>query len=372
MEVRSLFSLFDTLTLTDDWHRCPRIHSCYGGAAVFEKLLPRAHAHNLRIVSIYRRGYPPSSGFCDDELAGIGFQKKHAEPFLRAQGAEIATFLVNFAVAQDIPLADPDPNNPNVGGIVLIGWSLGGIHVLALLAYLDELPEDTQLTLTQYLHTVLSHGETAVQTLKLHPDYLSPSHPWLSDSTALALGIPNVPGYNSDLWSETDDRKLFDSFFDWVTGHFTHKSVTSENADDLESNHPSDIPHSLDNLSYAQRAEYTCLDAFSGTGCDRKLMFCDIIVFAALTKRALFDKARAEKSPNIRVRYMSSGASSGALIWLLWMLRKYAEGPPEELYGSDAEKARDIRFIIQTEGNHFIFWEDPEEAIRQYDVAINL
>jgi len=166
-EVRSLFSLFDTLTsLTDDWHRCPQIHSCYGGAAVFEKLLPLAHAHNLRIVSVYRRGYAPSSGFRDDELAGIGLKKRieDAEPFLRAQGAEIATFLVNFATAQGIPLSDPEPNNLDAGGIVLIGWSLGGIHALAVLAYLDELPEDTQLTLRKSLHTILFHGETVVQT----------------------------------------------------------------------------------------------------------------------------------------------------------------------------------------------------------------
>ena len=194
----------------------------------------------------------------------------------------------------------------------------------------------------------------------------------LSDSTALALGIPNSPGYNAGLWSETDDRKLFDTFFDWVTAHYTHKSVSSENPDDLEFSHPSDIPHSMDDLPYSQRAEYTCLDAFSYNGCDRKLRSCDTTVFAALTKRALFDKACAEKLPNVRVRYMGSGTSPGVVIWLLWTLRKYAENPPEELYGSDAERARDIKFIIQTEGNHFIFWEDPEEAIRQYSATINL
>ena len=67
-------------------------------------------------------------------------------------------FLAQFATAERIPLADP--NNPAAGGIVLIGWSLGGIHVMALLAYFDELPEDTQETLRKYLHTILSHGET--------------------------------------------------------------------------------------------------------------------------------------------------------------------------------------------------------------------
>ncbi|KAF8553576.1 hypothetical protein OG21DRAFT_1485318 [Imleria badia] len=300
---------------------------------IFEKLLPLAHAHNLRIVSIYRRGYLPSSGFQDAELAGIGIGKRieEAEPFFRAQGAEIATFLAHFATQERIPPLDP--NSPTSGGIVLIGWSLA---------------EDTQSTLRKYLHTILSH-----------------------DASPVTLGIPSPPRHNIDLCSEIDDRKRFDVFFDWVTAHYIHKSVNSENIDDLEFNNPSqEVPRSLHELSYAQRAEYTNLEAFAG--CDGTFLFCDITAFAALAKRALFDKARAEKFSHVRVRYMSSGTSPGVLVWAMWMFRKCVEDPPEALYGSGAEKARDIKFVTQTEGNHFIFWEDPEKAIEQYSVAINL
>ena len=131
------------------------------GAAVFEKLFPLAHKHNLRIVSVYRRGYSPSSGFDEDELKGIGYGKKfdEAKSFLRGLGIEVATFLVKFATEQDIPLTDWDTRT---GGVALIGWSLASIHILALLAFADELPEDSRSTLQKYLHTVLSHGETAV------------------------------------------------------------------------------------------------------------------------------------------------------------------------------------------------------------------
>ncbi|KAF8549463.1 hypothetical protein OG21DRAFT_1515186 [Imleria badia] len=324
------------------------LHGLGFNGATFEKLLPLAHAHNLRIVSVNRRGYLPSSGFQDAELAGIGMGKKieEAEPFFRAQGTEIATFLAQFATAEGIPPSDP--NSPTSGGIVLIGWSLAGIHVLAVLAYLDTLPEDTQSTLRKYLHTILPH-----------------------DATAVWQGIPNPPRHKVDIWFEPDDRKRFDAFFEGITAHYIHKSVTSENIDDLEFNNPSqEIPRSLHELSYAQRAEYTSLEAFSG--CDGKLLFCDTTAFAALTKCALFDKARAEKFPHVRVRYMSGGTSPGALVWPIWVFRKYVEDPPEALYGSDAEKARDIKLITHTEGNHFIFWEDPEKAIDQYSVTINL
>jgi len=206
------------------------LHGLGFNGAVLEKLLPLAHAHNLRIVSVYRRGYSPSSEFREDELAGIGSQKKieEVEPFFRAQGAEIAAFLVKFATEQRIPVVDSDPDSPTTGGIALIGWSLGGIHVLTLLAYLDELPEDTQSTLRKYLHTILSH-----------------------DANAPSLGIPYTPVHNMDLWNETDERKRFDGFFDWVTAHYIHKSVSSENNDDLEFENPSqDIPRSLHEISF--------------------------------------------------------------------------------------------------------------------------
>ncbi|KAG8217138.1 hypothetical protein J3R82DRAFT_5196 [Butyriboletus roseoflavus] len=328
------------------------VHGMGFNAAVLEKLLPLARAHDLRIVSINRRGYTPSSGFQDNELTGIGSGKKieDTEPFCRAQGVEIATFLVNFATEQGIPLADPDSRT---GGIALIAWSLAGIHATALLAYIGEAPEDTQSTLQKYLHTILFH-----------------------DASAHALGIPNTvvrrTGNIALVWSLSDDRKRLDAFFDFATAHYKHGSVASDNIDDLEFNNPSDIPPSLHELSYDERAKYTDLKAFSYTGCDGKLLFCDTTAFAALTKRALFDKARAEKLPNVRLRFMSGGTSSGALVWALWTLRKYAENSPKVLYGIDAEKARDIKFITQTEGNHFIFWEDPEKAIQQYGVAINL
>jgi len=315
--------------------------------AVFERLLPLAHAHNLRIVSLNRRGYSPSSGFRDDELTTVGFGKKidEAEPFFRAQGLEIATFLVNFATEQGIPLADP--KGPQ-GGIALIGWSLGGIHVLALLAHIDEFPEETKSTLHKYLHTILSH-----------------------DANSVALGIPSSVKHNIDLWFEPDDQKRLDAFFEWATAHYVHKSVTSENIDDLEFNNPSsDIPRSMHDISYEERAKYLDVAAFGFGGCDGKLLFCDVSAFAVLTKRALLDKARAEKYPHVRVVFMSSGASAGTLVSTIWLLRKHLEDPPEALFGSHAEKARDVKFV-QAEGNHFIFWDDPEKAIQQFTAAIN-
>ena len=189
------------------------------------------------------------------------------------------------------------------------------------------------------------------------------------DASSLYFGIPGSDRLDTSLWSKSNDRERLDAFVYWVTGHYKHKSVTSGNIDDLEFNNPSDLPHSLHELSEEERGKYTSVEAF--TTCDAKLLFVDTSVFVLLAKRALFDKARAQLLPNVRVRYMSSGTSSGTLIWALWPFGKYVENP-EVFYGRDAEKVRDIKCVAQTEGNHFIFWDDPAKAIAQYGGSIAL
>ena len=186
----------------------------------------------------------------------------------------------------------------------------------------------------------------------------------------LAIPIPSRQGKN--LWkTESDDRKRLDAFYYWAAAHYIHKDVTSKNVEDLEFNDPSEIARSLSELSYEERQKYTSLSAFALSGCDGKLNLCHPTAFAEVIRRALFDKARAEIFPNVRVRYMSSGTSPGMFLWPVWVLGKHAENP-EPFCGPGAEKARDVKFVNQKEGNHFIFWENPEKAIQQYKGCINL
>ena len=196
-------------------------------------------------------------------------------------------------------------------------------------------------------------------------------HNTILDPSPTAFGISNPDIDDVSPWPGTNDRERFDALFDWVTAHFIHKNVTSGNIDDLEFNNPSDIPHSFHELSYEQRTKYTNLEASTSTGCGGKLLLCDITAFAALAKRALFDKACAETFPNVRVRYMSGGTSAGIFIWVLWVLKKYA-GNPRTWYGQDAEKVRDINIIHHAEGNHCSFWDEPERTIQHYIASINL
>ncbi|KAG0700746.1 hypothetical protein DFH29DRAFT_930661, partial [Suillus ampliporus] len=267
-------------------------------AGVFRKLFPLAAAHHLRIVSLYRRDYDPTTSFRDADMAGlISGTVEGQEGFLRSQAVEIATSLSRIS-----------------GGIALIGWSLGSLHTHAVVAYLDDLPSDILSDLGEYLHTMVSHVST--------------------------------------YGSKRDVKVKFNLFCEWTTAYYLHKSF----------NKFSDNTHAMHELSSEELAELTSVETFGGS--DTLLL--------TMTRRAIFNTALARRFlPNLRVRYMSGGASSGALVWTLYELRKCL-ADPEPMYGPDAEKARDVKVKFHTEGNHFVFWDEPQVALEQYITTINL
>ncbi|KAG2338427.1 hypothetical protein BDR05DRAFT_969261 [Suillus weaverae] len=309
---------------------------------VFRKLFPLAAAHRLRIVSLYRRDYHPTTSFRDADLAGLVSRTVEGqEGFLRSQAVDIATFLVMFAREQHIPLAEGSS-----GGIALVGWSLGSLHTHAVMAHLDALPSNVLSDLEKYLHTVVCH-----------------------DVSGVFIGIPNPPGFNMKLWTETDVEKRFKLFYELVATHFPNKDVTSGSIDDLEFYKSTDKAHSMHELSPEEFAELTSAKTFGAS--DALLVNIQLDVVKATTRRAIFDTALAEKFlPNLHVRYMCGGASPGFVVWVLHELRKCL-ADPKPIYGPDAEMARDVKFKFQTEGNHFVFWDEPEVALEQYIATID-
>ncbi|KAG1768490.1 hypothetical protein EDD22DRAFT_949438 [Suillus occidentalis] len=305
------------------------VHGMGFNGGVFRKLVPLAAVRNLRIVSLYRRDYNPTASFRDADLASLNSGTVEGqEDFLRSHAVEIATFLVTFAREQRIPPV-PLEGASGPGGIALIGWSLGSLHTHAVVAYLDAMPSSILSDLGKYLHTMVSH-----------------------DVGAVFIGIPNPPIYNLDLWFEPDLETRFKLFSEWATAYYSHTSVTSGNIDDLEFNKFADQAHSMHELSSEELAELTSAETFGAS--DTLLLYIQLDAFKAMTRRAIFNKALAEKFlPNLRVRY---------IVW----------PDPKPNYGLDAEKARDVKFNFQARGNHFVFWDEPELALDQYIATINL
>ncbi|KAH7928838.1 hypothetical protein BV22DRAFT_1126201 [Leucogyrophana mollusca] len=256
------------------------------------------------------------------------FQKgANHEELLRMQGTEIAQFLLAFISASDIPHIDEQSGE---GGVALVGWSLGAMHVHAMLAYLDVLPEEAVIELGRYLHTVVSH-----------------------DPNARALGLGNPPASNMTMWSNPDVEERFMLFRDRVTAYYQHVDILAKDLTHAESflefTTPSNKrPASLRNIPPEELAPLVAINAFAGS--EMRLLSIDESARKTLTKRAIFDKKFARKYlPNVRVKYMCGGETLGALVYAMWELENLAANP---------------------QGNHFFFWDDPVWALEQYRQCI--
>ncbi|KAF8641395.1 hypothetical protein AX16_010014 [Volvariella volvacea WC 439] len=310
------------------------IHGMGFNGGVFKKLLPRAAKHGLRVVSLYRRDYKPSSAFKESDFdllkGGVEGHRKH----LAQQGLEFASFLDRFIVEHDIPALTSDGE----GGIVPVGWSLGAAHIHAFLSSLDKVPKKTVERLEKYIRTVIIH-----------------------EPSATAFGFSTPSEYNIDLWFTPDVKERFRLFKDWAVAYYKHSDILSGRNETIEFNVANkDKRPSFHDISDEELEKLTSWETFGGS--DTLLLYTDKDLSKEETRRALFDKRLAEFLPNLRVRYLGGAEAAGALIWTLWELQKVIDDPSKY----NGEKARDVKILFAQSGNHFIFWDDPEEALVQY------
>ena len=126
---------------------------------VFKKIVPLAHHHNLRIIRVSNHDYPPSSLFTPSELGDF------ASPDLKTQagvlgklGIEIASLLVYLVDTLKLPPISVSWDSTVVGGISVLGWSLGAYFPVALLGSASALPKGDQELLGKYLRSAILYG----------------------------------------------------------------------------------------------------------------------------------------------------------------------------------------------------------------------
>lgn len=146
--------------------REPSVYNAQGSSfsnypkAVFQKVQALVSPANLRIVAINRRNYGGSTPFSDDELDVIhGGTKDQKTYFTRSRGLEILVFIDNFIQRFGLPKMSPDRKT---GGLALLGWSLGTQIVVPSIAYLDELPAESQARIGSRLRALILQGISRV------------------------------------------------------------------------------------------------------------------------------------------------------------------------------------------------------------------
>lgn len=321
------------------------IHGWGFNGAVFRKLFPFGPEHNYRIVSLYRRGYAPTSPWTKEEVAlFMSSDLEAGKEFLRLAGLQIAKFLLEFAASQEIPKYD---KKRKTGGILLTGWSLGALYPHTVLAALDGLTTEELGRLETYLHAVLYY-----------------------DSPTIHLGIPQPSQTQSSLASPLATvSEQWAIFKKLCTDYYVHPNPYSHDLADLNFNEPDEgRTASLSDLSEGELEQMISLEMFATH--DQSPIIINPEAFRITSRRALFNVEMARYLPNVKVRILCGTEGWGLFVFSVNEMER-ALKDPSSVFGKDAERARDFKVVRLAKGNHFVFWDEPNWALDQFVASLN-
>lgn len=144
----------------------------------FSRISTIALEFNTRLILVSRRDYPgsaPLNGADRELLASCSSSSAQAAQnirrYMKGQARELYDFLCELATTRSLPRASKD------GGIILVGWSFGGVWITALLAHLKTFEADAMVLGThirkfillgrQYPWSSLRHATTLIYFLTL-------------------------------------------------------------------------------------------------------------------------------------------------------------------------------------------------------------
>ncbi|KAH9934518.1 uncharacterized protein BXZ73DRAFT_45795 [Epithele typhae] len=333
------------------------IHGFTWHAPVFERLLPLAAAHNVRIVAPARYDYPGSASYSATERERLArllkaspeskdaFADAHDVALDRAR--EVHDFLC------DLVRREPSlPRRADGGGIVLVGWSMGTLWATAFLAYAPDIVAET------------SESEGSALGGRAAPDLSSyVRRVVLYDGIAGFFGFEDPEG----TYSPTRDQSLsgaerFDAFDAWVGGYYDHGERIG-----LETRAATPVASSLPGLTPEQRAACTCRTPWGeqGEGSDMGMIILWAVHgISGLTKeRAFYLEPDAHRSgwEEVEVRVVWCDRSIWPSAWAGKRLEEELAAARED--GKAMRKVQVARF---RGANHMAHWDMPERALSAF------
>lgn len=110
------------------------------------------------------------------------------------------------------------------------------------------------------------------------------------------------------------------------------------------------------------------MDTFAGS--DTSILFIDGSVTKENSRRAYFDpEVAAQALPKLKIRVVYGRESTGLSVWASWKMEEAAKDP-SELFGG--QKARDIKVVQAEKGNHLMFWDYPDVALKAYQHCVDI
>ncbi|KAH9850910.1 hypothetical protein C2E23DRAFT_266108 [Lenzites betulinus] len=323
------------------------VHGYTWHSGTFAKLVSLAKNHNVRAVLVNRRDYPGARPYTQEErallspmlpegaesTAEIAEATQKLDIFLKERAREMFDLLVELVQSGGVA---PAQLASNAGGIVVAGWSFGGIWMTALLAHVASFVGEGP-DLSEYVRRVVL----------FEPSY-----------RLLGLPSPAPPGYHPlfDPSVAPDDRDQM--FSHWVSGYYDHGDTfeTLEQKTPLQS-----PPPTITALTPEEIAHALYLPPGVPGGSDELLLRTGIRLdaFKRLKDLALYLGDGESAWPDVEVCYVSCGRSVWELPWGTWELQHEVEAANQ-----NGVPMRRVRMVRIQEANHFAPWDMPEHTIR--------
>ncbi|KAF8574342.1 hypothetical protein K439DRAFT_1642278 [Ramaria rubella] len=193
------------------------VHGLMYNCHLYDRILSLARSSHIRLVTPNRRGYAGSTPFSPEETSFLipgpdvsdASLTTHYEAFCQKRALELARFLVWFIDTENIPPCSDSAAERGLGrasgGISLMGWSLGNLTTLPLLAFADTFEADLVGKLEGYLRKVVIHDiPYGMQGYRTPLDAYAP------------LDDPTIP-----------PEERHGRFVVWLQSYFAHAPVAS-------------------------------------------------------------------------------------------------------------------------------------------------
>jgi pimeloyl-ACP methyl ester carboxylesterase len=313
------------------------VHGMIFTNLIFQKVLNVARSNGVRFVAIQRRPFPGSTPFTAEELNVVltgGSSEADRDAQIAARGHEIASFVDAFIQKFKLP---PLSDDGKIGGVALLGWSVGGAFPVAAVASSGTLPTDVQARLSSYVRSLIVY-----------------------ESAPLVLGLPTPTQNWAPLIDTTMPENLrLPAFGQWCTGYFDHGDITLSSAHDHDGlswilSSPERVP-TFYNIPVDQLNTITTYGNDAST--DLPFLFFFSNQLNAVYSKAFNDKDITAKFPHMKKSFLCGDKTGAFGVAGLWAVQD-----DQKENGTDPS----VKFKLIPGANHFLIWDDPEKAFEAF------
>ncbi|CAK5272541.1 unnamed protein product [Mycena citricolor] len=286
----------------------------------FQSLAALGPSNGVRVIAPNRREYDGSTPHPDVLELLMNGSEAEKEAFIAEMGRDFALLIAGLVESLSLP-----------GGVAVAGWSLGSLVLMAVVASMESLPEDTRRTLSSSVRSII-----------------------LYQAPAVVFGVPIPEGMSVPQTDpEVSPAGMGPFFARWATSFFLHGDLSTRDLRNLTySRTDPNRPPTFDTIPMDG-----ILDLTAGAKADAMVVSPSFAAATAkLTDKALFDAhVRGRLWKNSKFYLVTGSMDNWTSIYAGWKI--------EERMLVEAKPECEITFELVDGANHFFFMEEPQRSL---------